>query len=229
MIDMVLLGDERIVAVPVVDCGEPLVDMRAISECDVDDRQYDPDGWYARIRSGVAVRLRAAQRSLPAGFRLVVVEGYRPPELQRRYFEAHVNRLAARHPGWPSALVYHRASAYVAPPEVAPHPTGAAVDVTLRDPDGRLCWMGTEVNVSPDDSDGATYTGAANIGADSRANRSILCAAMLTAGFVNYPTEWWHWSFGERYWAHATGAASARYGPLATPRGVDGLSPPRST
>nr|WP_211267284.1 M15 family metallopeptidase [Nonomuraea candida] len=32
------------------------------------------------------------------------------------------------------------------------------------------------------------------------------------AGFVNYPTEWWHWSFGERYWAFITRARYARYG-----------------
>jgi hypothetical protein len=37
--DMVLLSDERIAAVPVRDCGDPLVDLQA-----------DPDGWYARVR-----------------------------------------------------------------------------------------------------------------------------------------------------------------------------------
>jgi D-alanyl-D-alanine dipeptidase len=30
---------------------------------------------------------------------------------------------------------------------------------------------------------------------------------------VNYPTEWWHWSFGDRYWAYATGAGRSHYGP----------------
>ena len=38
---------------------------------------------------------------------------------------------------------------------------------------------------------------------------------MLTwSGFVNYPTEWWHWSYGDRYWALTTGAAAALYGPV---------------
>jgi D-alanyl-D-alanine dipeptidase len=37
--------------------------------------------------------------------------------------------------------------------------------------------------------------------------------ALTGAGLVNYPTEWWHWSFGDRYWAYASGSA-ARYGPL---------------
>ncbi|WP_218577754.1 M15 family metallopeptidase [Phytohabitans rumicis] len=224
---MVLLSDERIAAVPVRDRGEPLVDLRTVGELEVDDLQADPDGWYARVRAGVAERLRTAQRALPAGYRLVVVEGYRPPELQRRYFDEHVARLTERYGGLPARLVRERASAYIAPPEVAPHPTGGAVDVTLRGPDGSLCWLGTEVNASPEDSDGACYTDAPNICARSSANRATLRAAMAAGGFVNYPTEWWHWSYGERYWAFVTGAASARYGPLAPAWGVDGVPPPR--
>jgi hypothetical protein len=30
---------------------------------------------------------------------------------------------------------------------------------------------------------------------------------------VNYPTEWWHWFYGDRYWAMSTGGSHARYGP----------------
>jgi zinc D-Ala-D-Ala dipeptidase len=31
---------------------------------------------------------------------------------------------------------------------------------------------------------------------------------------VNYPTEWWHWSYGDSYWALTTGAPAAIYGPI---------------
>lgn len=41
----------------------------------------------------------------------------------------------------------------------------------------------------------------------------MLNAALTAAGLVNYPTEWWHWSYGDRYWALATGADHALYGP----------------
>jgi len=37
---------------------------------------------------------------------------------------------------------------------------------------------------------------------------------MTVAGFVNYPTEWWHWSYGDRYWAYATHRSAAIYGPV---------------
>lgn len=42
----------------------------------------------------------------------------------------------------------------------------------------------------------------------------MLSEALVAAGMVNYPTEWWHWSYGERYWAHATGAGTTLYGPV---------------
>jgi D-alanyl-D-alanine dipeptidase len=47
--------------------------------------------------------------------------------------------------------------------------------------------------------------------AQARANRAVLGSALTAAGLVNYPTEWWHWSFGDRYWALLTGATAACY------------------
>ena len=32
--------------------------------------------------------------------------------------------------------------------------------------------------------------------------------AMHGAGFVNYPHEWWHWSYGDRFWGCMTGRAA---------------------
>lgn len=40
----------------------------------------------------------------------------------------------------------------------------------------------------------------------------MLGEALSAAGLVNYPTEWWHWSYGDRYWALQTGAPAALYG-----------------
>ena len=31
--------------------------------------------------------------------------------------------------------------------------------------------------------------------------RELLINIMTKVGFVNYPLEWWHWSYGDRYWA----------------------------
>ena len=36
--------------------------------------------------------------------------------------------------------------------------------------------------------------------------------ALQAVGFVNYPTEYWHWSYGDRYWAYQKGQPAAIYG-----------------
>jgi len=35
---------------------------------------------------------------------------------------------------------------------------------------------------------------------------------MQSQGFINYPTEWWHFSYGDRYWAYHQQASYAIYG-----------------
>jgi D-alanyl-D-alanine dipeptidase len=92
--------------------------------------------------------------------------------------------------------------------------TGGAVDLTLCDPDGVELDMGTAVDATPEASHNACNTAADNIPDEARHNRRILVSALRSAGMVNYPTEWWHWSYGDRYWALMTGAASTRYSPV---------------
>ncbi len=36
--------------------------------------------------------------------------------------------------------------------------------------------------------------------------------ALNVVGFVNYPTEYWHWSYGDRYWAYVKQQPFAIYG-----------------
>ncbi|MEO3750540.1 M15 family metallopeptidase [Streptomyces sp. B6B3] len=208
-----LMSDPRVAAVPVRECGEPLVDVRDGGALLVDARKRDPDGAYAHLRRGVLERLLAARERLPDGLRLLFVEGYRPLTLQRRYFEEYGARLRADHPEWSAEQLRAAASRYVSPPEIAPHSAGAAVDLTLADADGRELDLGCRLNADPEESRGACYTDAVDIGDDARRNREILGAALTGVGLVNYPTEWWHWSFGDRYWALAAGAAAAHYGP----------------
>ncbi|MFD4502846.1 M15 family metallopeptidase [Streptomyces sp. NPDC058457] len=217
MTDIITLSDSRVAEVTEQECGEPLVDLRETPGLRIDLRQADADGSYAHLRLGALRRLLQAQSLLPAGIRFLVVEGFRPPELQRRYFEQYAATLRAAHPDAGPDRIRELASAYISPPEVAPHVSGGAVDLTLCTADGTELPLGTEVNATPEESAGACRTGAPSVGAEGRANRVLMGRALTTAGFVNYPTEWWHWSYGDRYWALLSGAPAARYGPAATP------------
>ncbi|MBL1108862.1 M15 family metallopeptidase [Streptomyces sp. 5-8] len=214
MTEIVLMADPLVSAVPVQECGERFVDVRRDSALLVDGRkEQDSAGAFAHLREGVLGRLLEAQARLPSGIRLLFVEGYRSPSLQRRYFDSYAERLRAENPQWPAEQVRSAASRYVSPPEIAPHSAGAAVDLTLADADGRELDLGTRMNATPEESAGACYTQADNISDEARSHREILSTALTAAGLVNYPTEWWHWSYGDRYWALRTGAAAAHYGP----------------
>jgi D-alanyl-D-alanine dipeptidase len=216
MNEIIVMSDPRVAAVPVRECGESVVDARLEDSLLFGVRQEDrPAAFF--VREGVLDRLAKAQASLPGGLRLLFVEGYRPLSVQRRYFDGYAARLRADNPGWPAGRLTTAVSRFVSPPEIAPHSAGAAVDLTLADADGRELDLGTSIDATPEDSAGACYTAADNIGEEARANRGVLAAAMEAAGLVNYPTEWWHWSFGDRYWALATGAAAALYSPVETP------------
>ncbi|MEU0844780.1 M15 family metallopeptidase [Streptomyces sp. NPDC005962] len=218
MPEITLMSDPRVAAVPVRECGEPLTDVRHVPRLLVDGRAADPAGAYAHLRQGLLERLLTAQSALPPGLRLLFIEGYRPPELQRHYFARYSARLRAAHPTWADGEIRAAASRYVSPPELAPHSAGAAVDLTLADADGRELDMGTPWDATPEESARACYTEAANIPAEARARRDALVAALTSAGLVNYPTEWWHWSYGDRYWALHTGAPAALYGPRPLPQ-----------
>ncbi|WP_328940378.1 M15 family metallopeptidase [Streptomyces sp. NBC_00250] len=214
MTEIVLMSDPKVAAVPVRECGERLVDVRRGVPLLVDERKRQGSaGAFAHLREGVLDRLLKAQTQLPEGLRLLFVEGYRPPSLQRHYFDEYAAQLRAEHPDWAAEQVRSAASRYVSPPEIAPHSAGAAVDLMLADDEGRELDMGTRMNASPEESAGACYTQADNISAEARSHRDVLSAALTAAGLVNYPTEWWHWSYGDRYWALGTGAAVAHYGP----------------
>ena len=50
------------------------------------------------------------------------------------------------------------------------------------------------------------------ISKEAQQNRAIMSHALTAVGFVNYPTEFWHWSYGDRYWAYHQHASHALYG-----------------
>jgi zinc D-Ala-D-Ala dipeptidase len=200
----ILLSDPRVRAVPVVESGEPLVRL-----------PEDISPTAAPVRASLAERLLAADATLPLGIRLRVVEGFRPRAVQRAIIRSYAEQVLAVHPGVEGTELERLTSRFVAPVDVAPHVAGAAVDLTLVDICGEDLDLGTPIDATPEQSEGRCFFAADGIGADARAHRELLDRVLRAQGLVNYPTEWWHWSYGDRYWALLTGAAHATYGPVS--------------
>ena len=198
----ILLSDPRVAAVPVHDNGERLVRL---------PRSFGPAR--ALVRSGLAERLALAQADLPGSLSLRVVEGHRPLADQRAIIARYEQEVRAAHPHADAVEFYGLVSRFVAPVGVAPHVAGAAVDLTLTD-HGRELDLGTPIDTTPEQSANHCYFASPDISATARRYRDVLARALRGVGLVNYPTEWWHWSYGDRYWALTTGAPAALYGPL---------------
>ena len=206
------MGDPAVARVPVEECGEPLVS--ADDSFVMSDLKEQDEPHRSRLRVGVMDRLRTASGHLPEDYRLCWVEGHRASEIQAFYFESYRSQLLASDPDLSNEQVHLLASRYVSPPEIAPHVSGAAIDLTLCDADGVELDLGTPINASPEESAGRCYFDAP-VRAEARHHRTILSDALVAGGLVNYPTEWWHWSYGDRYWALMTGQPAAIYGPMA--------------
>ena len=70
------------------------------------------------------------------------------------------------------------------------HSRGSTVDLTLAQADGHQLDMGTPFDFfSPRSS-----PGSASVGAEAKANRALLAAAMQHRGFRPYDKEWWHFT-----------------------------------
>jgi D-alanyl-D-alanine dipeptidase len=221
----VLIADPQVLSIPVLDNEEPLVDLTdfALLYAGSPEGTARPrgDDLGGLVRQGVAERLVIADGALPPGIRLLVAEGLRSARAQAVVIAGYVRELRDSFPELPDAEIRRLSTRFVAPLETAPHVAGAAVDLTLADARGQQLWMGTVIDATPEMSDGACAFGATNIDAEARRHRALLADALSLAGLVNYPTEWWHWSYGDRYWAYLTGAERACYGPVDLESGAD--------
>jgi D-alanyl-D-alanine dipeptidase len=205
----ILLSDPRVSAVPLRESGEPLVAL---------DASFGPAR--ALVRSGLAARLATAQTLLSGGLCLRVVEGHRSVADQQAIIARYSAEVCAARPGISPADLDRLVSRFVSPLAVAPHVAGAAVDLTLVDAHGEEVDMGSPVDATPEQSAGACYFDAAGISRFARSHRRLLSTVLTWSGFVNYPTEWWHWSYGDRYWALVTGAPAALHGPVEITTGA---------
>jgi zinc D-Ala-D-Ala dipeptidase len=205
--------DPAFAAVPIRDRGEMLINVAAHSPLRVAKPHNVTGGQHSPpyLRTGVVDRLVAAQSLLPRDVLLLVVAGHLPaillPETTSDSGTASPERTGVALTAVDSAAV-----------PLAAHYTGGAVDLTLCAPidapfplDRRgtlptclACGSGLPVNADAD------------MGQKPQASdRTLLTSALTDMGFVNHPMCWWHWSYGDQYWAFQKAVPQARYGAVS--------------
>lgn len=76
---------------------------------------------------------------------------------------------------------------------------------------------GSWLRAEPLQSENVCCTGAANISARARANRTTLSNEFSEPRTINHLTEWWHWPYGDRHRALQTKQPATLYGPAEIP------------
>ena len=207
--------------IPIMDNNEELIDVRLSGgihygpppECP----ETEPD--YCLVRIGVYQRLLQVQSSLPTGLFLRLYEGLRSLSVQSQLFDQEFNSVRQRSPSLNDSDIHIETEKLVSSVRnhdgsinIPPHSTGGAVDVEIIDESGSAIDFGMEikdwVNVIPE----LITPQPIGLSAQAVKNRLLLATKMQEAGFVRYEHEWWHFSYGDRYWAKKTGTSHAIYG-----------------
>ncbi len=160
------------------------------------------------VRKELLNKLIVAKSLLPSGIKFRILDAWRPMALQLELYnlyskaiidrfnlenvtEEMQNKIINKYVSYPSYDV-------LLPPV---HTTGGAVDLTLIDDVGNELDMGTGFDSFSNMSKTDYYEVSAEK-LEIRNNRRILYNAMIGAGFTNLPSEWWHYDFGDRFWAY---------------------------
>lgn len=211
------VNTEKIVA---EDCCEPLILLNSDNAPNI---IYEPK-YYQRkipgavkecyIREGVLNRLNSALKHLPTGYGFKIFDAWRPVEVQQFLFDEQVNKLikeefedidrtkeiAKRYVSFP---IKNPKKAFV-------HSTGGAVDLTIIDKNKQELNMGTDFDDFSVLAAADAFEKSENI--EVRNNRRMLFYALTSVGFTNYPSEWWHYDYGDSFWAAESNSDISVYG-----------------
>lgn len=202
-----MIPSNYIRAVPIGENGESLVLVRPSAKIAV----FCPYEKEVLVRQSVLNKLIVASSMLPNGFKLRILYGYRSLQVQEKFWKETCANIRNENPNLTEQEIETKARRYSATPNgKGPHQTGGAVDVLIEDGDGKSLDLGADYRAY--DYSGAISIHSKSITSEQRQNRKLLRNIMRSAGFVYYPGEWWHYSFGDQSWSVYTGNKFALYG-----------------
>ncbi len=167
-----------------------------------------------RVRTYIYNLLLEAKQYLPSDYYFMIYEAFRPKSAQIALWDKVVIEKSQELPNLDtnSQEFIDICNVFVANPhkQGSGHQSGAAVDVSLVNGQKKEYDMGGIVRGFGKEA----LTNCSSINAEAKKNREILYRALSQVGLVNYPSEWWHYSFGDRLWARLTGSNIAIFANL---------------
>lgn len=208
--------------IPIKECGEPLRDLSKYTF--LLSPQYfslglaDSPKMYSR--EGVIEKLLKVVNHLD-GLNLKIWDPWRARSTQNNIYQKCWNDLKAKHPEWNEERLSLEVGVFVTAANdlkrIPPHTTGGAIDLTLVDRSGRELDMGAGFDHFGPEASMFYFDRVVPNNAIS-SNRQLLREAMVEEGFTYYEDEWWHFDFGNQFWAYQSAKAVAIYGEAYPPK-----------
>lgn len=218
--EKLLISDPKILSIPAIDNKEELIDLKNQQIIAFGPSPEIPNNSnYTKMRKTIYDKLLIAQSLLPRDLRFCIYEAYRSLDLQQKLFKNRFNLIKNEHQNWSNEEIFLETTKLISPvvnldgsKNIPPHSTGAAIDIYLINNKNYAVDMGIETKNWMQDIDGSiSATNSSKITQEAKEYRNIMSNVLEEVGFVNYYTEYWHWSYGDKYWAYYKKEANAFY------------------
>lgn len=163
-------------------------------------------------RESILRKLHELLQHLPREIGILVLDAWRPIEVQEALRSNFRENLVAEYPECSDTQIEAILNQFVAKPSQdplapSPHLTGGSIDLTLFDlGTNSELDMGTSFDAMEEASWSHYYEeNAGTLEAEQiRENRRLLINGMKSVGFSNLPSEWWHFDYGNQLWGYYT-------------------------
>lgn len=178
------------------------------------------------VRERIRDMLIEATNLLPEGCKFVVWDTWRPLAVQEFYYLHYKEIFRKEFPTFSEAELSEYTQKFFSlpsddPTKPSPHNTGGSVDLSIVDKNSVPMNMGTEFDEMTEKaytryfekklSQGDSLTEKEK---EALENRRLLYHIMTNVGFTSYSEEWWHFDFGNQFYAKIKGTV-AFYGKIS--------------
>lgn len=162
------------------------------------------------VRKNVLDLLIRAGEQLPDHYKFMLYDAWRPYAVQKYLFDRYM-KILGENPllqNLDQEALMEKASVFVSLPSTDPyhpfvHATGGAVDLTIVNENDDELDMGTGFDAFDDRAFTRYFEESEN--SKIKNNRRLLYNIMTSVGFTNLSSEWWHFDYGDYFWARTTG------------------------
>jgi UDP-N-acetylmuramoyl-tripeptide--D-alanyl-D-alanine ligase len=199
--------------IPIVERGSSLIEISQLSDRIIVKPMYFESGIHGSVlncytRPEIAEKILKVSERLPDHLSLLVYDAWRPLSVQQSLFDLFKSRIKEENPNLSDFELLNETQKYVSlpssnPSKPSPHFTGGSIDLTIFDTfTGRELDMGTSFDDFTEKANTRSLEKAQSVSnINVIENRRLLYHLMAQEGFANYAYEWWHFDYGNQWWA----------------------------